>query len=96
MVKICTFVVETLEEGQVFHNSFIYNQEDDAVYYINDEGTPTRFGASPMFIDGFEPAAHRIPRQTVYDFSNNVAYVFNADGEYREFTLFNPNDGESL
>lgn len=92
MVKICSFVVETLEEGQAFKNSFIYNQEDDAVYYIADDGTPTRFGATPLFIDAYDPTTKKIPRQTVYDFVNNKGYVYNADGDYREFALVNPNE----
>lgn len=91
MVKICSFVAPTLTEGQRFRNSFIYNQEDDSVYYISDDGTPTRFGSSPMFIDNFNPDDRAIPRQTVYDFANNKAYVFNPEGEYRTFLLTDPN-----
>ncbi len=87
MVKICSFVVPTLEEGQAFRNSFIYNQADDSVYYISDDGTPTRFGSSPMFIDNFDPASRTVPRQTIYDFANNVAYVYAPDGRYRSFAL---------
>ena len=87
MVKICSFVVPSIEEGQRYHNSFVYSQEDDSVYYVTDDGTPIRFGASPMFIDDFQPSSRMIPRQTVYDFLNNKAYVFNAAGEYRTFDL---------
>lgn len=91
MVKICSFVTPTLTEGQRFRNSFVYNQEDDSVYYISDDGTPTRFGSSPMFIDNFNPDDKAVPRQTVYDFANNKAYVFNPEGEYRTFQLTDPN-----
>lgn len=82
MVKICSFVTPTLTEGQRFRNSFVYNQEDDSVYYISDDGTPTRFGSSPMFINNFNPEDKAIPRQTVFDFANNKAYIFNPEGEY--------------
>ena len=82
MVKICSFVAPTLAEGQRFRNSFIYNQEDDSVYYIDNSGTPTRFGSSPMFINNFNPDDRSIPRQTVFDFVNNRAYVYNPEGEY--------------
>jgi hypothetical protein len=88
MVKICSFVAPTLEEGKKFRNSFVYNQEDDSVYYISDDNTPTRFGATPLFIDDYNPEERKIPRQTVYDFLNNIAYVYNAEGEYRSFPLF--------
>lgn len=88
MVKICSFVAPTLTEGQAFRNSFVYNQEDDSVYYISDDGTPTRFGSTPMFIDNFDPASRTIPRQTVYDFANNIAYVYAPDGRYRSFPIY--------
>lgn len=82
MVKICSFVAPTLTEGQRFRNSFVYNQEDDSVYYIDDSGTPTRFGSSPMFIDNFNPDDRAIPRQTVFDFVNNKAYIYDPEGNY--------------
>lgn len=82
MVKICSFVAPTLTEGQRFRNSFVYNQEDDSVYYIDDSGTPTRFGSSPMFIDNFNPDDRAIPRQTVFDFANNKAYIYDPEGNY--------------
>lgn len=87
MVKICSFTVAAMDDVAKYHNSFVYNQEDDSVYYVSDDGTPIRFGASPLFIDNFVPSSRSVPRQTVYDFANNIAYVFNAEGEYRTFTL---------
>ena len=95
MVKICSFVAPTLTEGQAFRNSFVYNQEDDSVYYISDDGTPTRFGSTPMFIDDFDPSARAIPRQTVYDFANNTAYVYAPDGRYRSFPIYGGPSPES-
>ena len=82
MVKICSFVTPTLTEGQKFRNSFVYNQEDDSVYYISDDGTPTRFGSSPMFINAFNPDDRKIPRQTVFDFANQKAYIYDPEGNY--------------
>ena len=82
MVKICSFVTPTLTEGQKFRNSFVYNQEDDSVYYISDDGTPTRFGSSPMFINAFNPDDRKIPRQVVFDFMNNKTYVYDPEGNY--------------
>lgn len=82
MVKICSFVAPTLTEGQRFRNSFVYNQEDDSVYYIADDGTPTRFGSSPMFINAFNPDDRKIPRQTVFDFANQKAYIYDPEGNY--------------
>lgn len=92
MVKICSFVAPNLDEGRAFRNSFVYNQEDDSVYYITDDGTPVRFGSSPMFIENFDPEARKVPRQTVYDFANNIAYVFDPEGNYRTFALTDPRE----
>lgn len=94
MVKICSFVVPTLTEGQVFRNSFVYNQEDDAVYYITDDGTPIRFGASPMFIDYFDPSSQTPSRQIVFDFEDKKAYVYNPEGEYLAVDLVGSNSQE--
>lgn len=82
MVKICSFTVPDLEEGRTFRNSFIYNQEDDSVYYITDDGSPIRFGSSPMFIDNFQPDDRKIPRQVVFDFVSNKAYIYDPEGNY--------------
>lgn len=95
MVKICSFVVPTLTEGQVFRNSFVYNQEDDAVYYITDDGTPIRFGASPMFIDYFDPSSQSPSRQIVFDFEGKKAYVYNPEGEYLAVDLAGGGSGET-
>lgn len=85
MVKICSFVANNLEEATTYHNSFVYNQEDDAVYYIDDSGTPIRFGSSPMFIDNFDPEERSIPRQLVVDKATGRLYAFAPDGSYMAF-----------
>lgn len=92
MVKICSFVTPTLTEGQRFRNSFVYNQEDDSVYYISDDGTPTRFGSSPMFINAFNPDDRKIPRQTVFDFANQKAYIYDPEGNYITVDLATTSD----
>lgn len=96
MVKICSFVTPTLTEGQRFRNSFVYNQEDDSVYYISDDGTPTRFGSSPMFIDNFNPEDKAIPRQTVFDFANQKAYIYDPEGNYITVNLVGGTSAKKL
>lgn len=91
LVKICSYVVPTLEEGRVFKDSFVFNQTDDTVYYITDDGTDIPFGSRPMIIDGFNPETRKVPRQMVFDFTNNAGYIFNAEGEYRIIRLEDPN-----
>lgn len=96
MVKICSFVTPTLTEGQKFRNSFVYNQEDDSVYYISDDGTPTRFGSSPMFINAFNPDDRKIPRQTVFDFANQKAYIYDPEGNYITVNLAGDTSAKKL
>lgn len=86
-VRICSFVVPNLEQGRAFANSFVYNQEDDSVYYIDDSGTEIAFGSRPMFIDDFNPDERSIPRQVVYDFKNSKVYVYDAVGNYKYWSI---------
>ena len=87
-VKICAFVVPTLEEGRYFRNSFVFVQENDRVYYISDDRSEIPFGSSPRFVDDYDPtAAAPTPKETViYDVKNKVAYVYGDDG-YTSFAL---------
>lgn len=86
-VHICSFVVPTLEEGRVFRDSFVFNQEDDSVYYIAADGAEVAFGTRPLFIDGFDPHTRSIPRQLVFDFTANKGYVYNPEGKAKAFDL---------
>lgn len=87
MVKICSFVAANMEDVVTRRNSFVYNQEDDAVYYVDDSGNPLRFGASPMFIDNFDPESVNIKRQIVIDTANKKLYTYAPDGTYILFDL---------
>ena len=81
-VKICAFVVPTLEEGRYFKNSFIFVQEDDSVYFISDDRSEIPFGSRPKFIDDFDPtdAAVHFKSTVVYDVKNNAGYVYDPQG----------------
>lgn len=81
-VKICAFVVPTLEEGRYFKNSFIFVQEDDSVYFISDDRSEIPFGSRPKFIDDFDPtdAAVHFKSTVVYDVKNQAGYVYDPEG----------------
>lgn len=82
MVRICTFVVPTLSEGRWFRNSFIFVQDEEATYYISDNGDEIPFGSRPMFRENFDPTAVELKSQVVYDVNNKMMWVFNPLGEY--------------
>lgn len=87
MVKLCTFVADTLDVARYYRDSFVFVREDESVYYISDTGNELPFGSRPVFKDDFVPLLKPVPRQTVYDFKNNVAYVYSPTGEVRKFSL---------
>lgn len=89
-VKLCAFVVPTLEEGRYFRNSFVFVQEDDTVYYISDNRSEIPFGSRPRFVDDYDPttAAPTPKNAVIYDVKNKVAYVYGDDG-YTSFAMTN-------
>lgn len=81
-VRLCAFVVPTLEEGRYYRNSFIFVEEDDSVYYISDDRSEIPFGSRPKFIDDFDPtdAAIHYKSTVVYDVKNQAGYVYDPEG----------------
>ena len=88
-VKICAFVVPTLEEGRYFKNSFIFVQEDDSVYFISDDRSEIPFGSRPKFIEDFDPTATDIHYKStiVYDVKNSVGYIYDPEGRMVTISL---------
>ena len=88
-VKICAFVVPTLEEGRYYKNSFIFVQEDDSVYFISDDRSEIPFGSRPKFIDNFDPEDPTVNYKNcvVYDLVNQTAYVYGPDGTYMTIAM---------
>lgn len=83
-VRLCAFVVPTLEDGRYYRDSFVFVQEDDSTYYIGDDRTEIPFGSRPKFIDDFDPTDPTIKykRTVVYDVKNKKQYVYGEDGTY--------------
>lgn len=81
-VRLCAFVVPTLEEGRYYRNSFIFVEEDDSVYYISDDRSEIPFGSRPKFIEDFDPtdAAIHYKSTVVYDVKNHAGYVYDPEG----------------
>lgn len=88
-VKICAFVVPTLEEGRYYKNSFIFVQEDDSVYFISDDRSEIPFGSRPKFIDNFDPEDPAVSYKNcvVYDLVDQTAYVYGPDGTYMTIAM---------
>lgn len=86
-VRICSFVVKTTAEVRKYHNSLVYSEEDNTSYWVDDDGVPVITYRTPIYQDDFDPAEANVQMNTVYDFKNLKAYVFNPAGEYKVITL---------
>jgi len=88
-VRLCAFVVPTLEEGRYYRNSFIFVEEDDSVYYISDDRSEIPFGSRPKFIEDFDPtdAAIHYKSTVVYDVKNHAGYVYDPEGNMVSIAL---------
>lgn len=87
MVRICTFVVPTLDEGRWFRNSFVYVQDEETTYYISDNGDELPFGRGVVFRDDYTPVEGDFHGQIVADFPNKTGYLFNNTGQVLSFEL---------
>lgn len=89
-VRICAFVVPTLEDGRYYKNSFVFTQDEDATYYISDDRSEIPFGTRPKFIDDFDPTTYTVKNSIVFDMKNGKAYVFGPDSAYMELVTITP------
>lgn len=86
-VKLCAYVVPTLEDGRYYTNSFVFAQDEDAVYYISDDRSEIPFGSRPKFINDFNPDTAKFKNSEVYDLKNKRAFAFGPDGTYMELAV---------
>lgn len=86
-VQICSFTVKETKEVRKYRNSLVYSEEDNTIYWVDNEGVPVITYRQPVFKDDFDPTNSNLVMNTAYDFKNNKAYVFDPAGEYRTFTL---------
>lgn len=86
-VRLCAFVVPTLEDGRYYKNSFIFVQEDDSTYYISDDRSEVPFGSRPKFIDEFNPEDNKFKNTVVYDLVRKAGYVYGPEGTYLAMEL---------
>lgn len=86
-VRICSFTVKTTSEVRSYRNSLVYSEEDNTSYWVDDEGNAIITYRLPIYQDDFKPEESKVAMNTVYDFKNLKAYVFNPAGEYKVITL---------
>lgn len=68
---------------------FVKVTDINAVYYIDDKSRVMEIWKGDLYIDDYDYAVNplKLREQTVYDFKNNRAIVYNTIGQYRLTTL---------
>lgn len=78
---------------QKYPNHFVHVATTNRTYYVDSAGRFIITWQGDIFSNGYDAQENplRARRQTVYDFANNKAYVYNETGEYRIINLAQPN-----
>lgn len=81
--------VDTVDGITNLANCFVHVASINTTYYIDDKHRPMITWAGPLEVDNYDYATNPLGlrSQTVYDFTNNRAIVFNKRGEYRLIDL---------
>jgi hypothetical protein len=83
----CHEVVDTYAEVQEFRNAFVTVRDENAVYHVDDIGNPVAVSRSAIFKNSYTPVVGDYKQNVVYDFVNEVFYVFDPSGQYKTGTL---------
>lgn len=80
-------VVDTFVEVEDFRNAFVTVREENAVYHTDSAGNAVCVSRNPLFLEDYNPVVGDYKQLTIYDFTNDVFYVFDQNGEYKTGTL---------
>jgi len=83
----CHEVVDTYADVQEFRNAFVTVRDENAVYHVDEVGNPVAVSRSAIFKNNYTPVAGDYKQNVVYDFANDVFYVFDPSGDYKTGTL---------
>lgn len=86
---IPSVTVETVSNIGELADCFVHVANINTTYYIDDKHRMIVTWAGPVEVDDYDLAENSLGlrSQIVYDFANNVAAYYNAQGVYRKFTL---------
>lgn len=82
-------VVQTVDALKKLSNTFAYVVETATTYFVDSAHMPMVIASQPLFVDNYPALENprKLISQTVYDFRNNVAYIFNNKGKVRSIKL---------
>lgn len=86
---IPTVVVETTEGLDELADCFVHVANINTTFYIDDKHRSIITWAGPVEISDYDYENNplKLRSQTVYDFANNIAIVYNRTGAYRLIEL---------
>lgn len=86
---IPSLTVESVSSLKDLADCFVHVSDINTTFYIDDKHRPVITWAGPVEVDDYDLAENSLGlrSQIVYDFANNVAAYYNAQGVYRKFTL---------
>lgn len=83
----CHEVVDTYADVQEFRNAFVTVRDENAVYHVDEVGNPVAVSRSAIFKNNYIPEVGAYKQNVVYDFANDVFYVYDPNGNYRTGNL---------
>lgn len=79
--------MDTYADVQAFRNAFVTVRDENAVYHVDERGNPVAISRSAIFKTNYTPAAGAYKQNVVYDFANNLFYIFDPAGNYKTGVL---------
>lgn len=80
-------VVETYVELSMLRNVYATVRNENATYHVDGYGSAVSVSRDPIFINDYTPTVGEYRQNTVYDFENNKAYIFNPLGVHKAINL---------
>lgn len=80
---------QTIDGIKGLRNCFVYVVNINTTYFVNSCHEITVIFSGPVYVDDYAFATNPLSlrAQTVYDFKNNLAATYDAQGDYRTFKL---------
>lgn len=81
--------VRTLGEARSFPNHFVFVEETQQWYHMDEYGNGASMSNSNLYLNNFNPTEHEglYKKVMVFDFANETAYVYNASGQYASWKI---------
>lgn len=79
----------TVQGIKSLRNTFVYVTNINTVFFADNQHRVTQICAMPIYQENYDYQTNPLGlrAQTVYDFANNIAIIYNGLGEYRLMQL---------